>query len=459
MKTASLFSLLVCFTYFTSYSQGIYFHNGTWKEAIIKAKQEHKIIYLDVYTTWCGPCKMMATKFFPNKEVGTFYNHNFINVSIDAEKGEGLVIAKQYNVVGYPTNLFIDPENEDVIFKTIGAPMEKEGFIENAKIAIEEYQDPMKLSEYESEFSSQKYSESFLKKYILKLERLDKLRDKEIDAYLDKFSSKEHPDSLTSFLLKVVATMNNKGFDLLIKDENKLPKYIGVKPTRNTYVDRLMFASIESSINNSNEKIFTNSLNKFQQIFPHDTERYLYFQKYYYDQTKNESNILKANIEYGDFLMSKSLDEINKQDNLEFNDFKAKMLWTIKQNIDSPKEQELALNKKIADRPECSHFATSNMADELNSMAWQVFEKNRSNKVLAQKALLWAKKASELGAVDDISTQLAIKDTYANLLFVNGKIDEAIQLESSLIEIIKKENLDGLNSFQETLQKMKDGKL
>jgi len=91
-------------------STGILFFEGTWQEAILKAKKENKLIFLDAYTTWCGPCKAMQKNIFPNEKVGELFNKNFINVKIDMEKGEGIALAKKYNVRAYPTLFFIDAQ-------------------------------------------------------------------------------------------------------------------------------------------------------------------------------------------------------------------------------------------------------------------------------------------------------------------------------------------------------------
>lgn len=99
--------------------EGIDFHTGTWQQAIEKAKAENKTIFLDAYASWCGPCKLMSSKTFTSKEVGKFFNKNFINVKMDMEKGEGVALSKKYPITAYPTLLFINAEGE-VIAKTIG---------------------------------------------------------------------------------------------------------------------------------------------------------------------------------------------------------------------------------------------------------------------------------------------------------------------------------------------------
>lgn len=92
--------------------KGISFFKGSWKEALAKSKKENKPVFVDIYATWCGPCKMMSRLVFTQKDVGEFYNENFINVKVDAEKGEGRAIARKYNVRAYPTLLYVDGDGQ-----------------------------------------------------------------------------------------------------------------------------------------------------------------------------------------------------------------------------------------------------------------------------------------------------------------------------------------------------------
>lgn len=98
---------------------GINFHQGSWKEALELARKEGKLIFLDISTSWCPPCKMLKENTFPNKEVGNFYNANFINVAVDGEKGEGVTLARKFNISAYPTLMFINPEGK-IIGQTAG---------------------------------------------------------------------------------------------------------------------------------------------------------------------------------------------------------------------------------------------------------------------------------------------------------------------------------------------------
>ena len=74
----------------------ISFEERTWAEIKAKAAKEKKAIFLDAYTSWCGPCKKIAKEVFTKNEVADYYNTNFVNASFDMEKGEGPKLAKQF---------------------------------------------------------------------------------------------------------------------------------------------------------------------------------------------------------------------------------------------------------------------------------------------------------------------------------------------------------------------------
>lgn len=91
---------------------GIQFFKGSWGEVLAKSKKEQKPIFLDIYATWCGPCKKMVKYTFSDKEVAKYYNANFINLSLDGEKDLGLLLANKFQITGYPALLFINEEGE-----------------------------------------------------------------------------------------------------------------------------------------------------------------------------------------------------------------------------------------------------------------------------------------------------------------------------------------------------------
>ncbi|HIP35711.1 MAG TPA: DUF255 domain-containing protein [Crocinitomix sp.] len=115
---------------------GIEFFHGTWEEALAKSKKENKLIFMDAYASWCGPCKMMAKNTFTKEEVGDFFNKNFINVKMDMEKHkEGRRLSQKYGLRAYPTLYFINAK-EEVKHVSIGYLKPKQ-LIEQGKLALQ----------------------------------------------------------------------------------------------------------------------------------------------------------------------------------------------------------------------------------------------------------------------------------------------------------------------------------
>jgi thioredoxin 1 len=94
--------------------KGIQFTEGSWASLLKKAKKENKLIFLDAYTTWCGPCKQLQKNVFTREDVAGVFNGNFINVKIDMEAGEGPALARRYPIEGYPTLFFINGKGKVV---------------------------------------------------------------------------------------------------------------------------------------------------------------------------------------------------------------------------------------------------------------------------------------------------------------------------------------------------------
>ena len=104
------------------FGQGIVFmDNEPWNKVLQKAKEQNRLIFMDCYTVWCGPCKGLAQDIFPQKQVGDFFNSHFINVKYDMEKGDGKMLREKYKeyIIGFPTLLLLDA-NGNVVHQMAG---------------------------------------------------------------------------------------------------------------------------------------------------------------------------------------------------------------------------------------------------------------------------------------------------------------------------------------------------
>ena len=147
MKTF-IFLLLIAFPLLIlAQEKGVHFqHEASWKEVQAKAKAEKKYIFMDCFTTWCGPCKYMSASIFPMENVGTFMNDKFISVKVQLDTTakddevvkswyqDGHDLAQKYDVRAYPTYLVFD-EDGNVVHRFVGSSPAEE-FLAKVKLSL-----------------------------------------------------------------------------------------------------------------------------------------------------------------------------------------------------------------------------------------------------------------------------------------------------------------------------------
>ena len=95
--------------------------NEAWETVVKKAQKQKKPIFVDCYTSWCGPCRKLASEVFTREDVGELLNKRFVCVKYDVEKGAGLDFARKYRdqIHAFPTLLHIKTDGT-VIQRTVG---------------------------------------------------------------------------------------------------------------------------------------------------------------------------------------------------------------------------------------------------------------------------------------------------------------------------------------------------
>lgn len=95
---AILFVLFIFLGSICSFGQGIVFFEGDYNTALAKAKQEGKILFVDFYADWCGPCKKMAKDVFTLSVVGEYFKDRFVSIQIDTENPANKQLVKQCKI-------------------------------------------------------------------------------------------------------------------------------------------------------------------------------------------------------------------------------------------------------------------------------------------------------------------------------------------------------------------------
>lgn len=147
-------------------SEGVAFVEGkTFAEVLHKAKEEGKMLFIDCYTCWCGPCRMMATQVFPQKKVGDYFNEHFVSFKIDMEKGEGPELKNKFSVRAYPTFLFLDGDGKE-INRIVGGDSDADKFLKSVDDGI----GTLSLSSLAKRYEGGERDTTFLLSYLKALD-------------------------------------------------------------------------------------------------------------------------------------------------------------------------------------------------------------------------------------------------------------------------------------------------
>ena len=169
-------------------NRSIVFREGNWEKILKQAKKEKKLIFVDCYTSWCGPCKMLAKNVFTQDKVADFYNTEFVCVKMDMEKGEGPALAKKYEVQAFPTLLYIDSKGE--LKHCVVGMQDADVLIGNGRTALS---GEASLETLQARYEAGERDEAFVKQYMEVLYKAyrPKLQKEVVTAYIDSLSEKE----------------------------------------------------------------------------------------------------------------------------------------------------------------------------------------------------------------------------------------------------------------------------
>ncbi|MBP8073806.1 MAG: thioredoxin family protein [Bacteroidia bacterium] len=180
MKKLLVLLCLLAGMQFAVAASEIQFEQSAFTEVLAKAKSENKLVFLDAYTSWCGPCKWMAKNAFTDPDVATYFNDHFVNLTVDMEKGEGVELAKQFAINAYPTLLFLDGTGK-VVHVTVGARAAAD-LLQLGKDVVEGR--ALSIADLEKQFAEGERNPKFLHDYILALARAGKAYDAPLEAYM-----------------------------------------------------------------------------------------------------------------------------------------------------------------------------------------------------------------------------------------------------------------------------------
>ncbi|MDF1867622.1 MAG: thioredoxin family protein, partial [Saprospiraceae bacterium] len=205
------------------FSQGIEFFQGTWDEALALAKEKDKIIFVDAFAVWCGPCKRMAKNVFTQEKVGDFYNSNFINVKLDMERGEGLKFRQKYPVGAFPTLFYIDYTGE--VVKQVRGAQQADPLIQLGSSVLKSID---RSGQYAEEYEKGNRNPELVYKYVQSLNKAGKSSLKVSNEYFrdDRDMTNELNIQL---LFESTVAADSRIFDLFAKNYIAIGKVKGLQ--------------------------------------------------------------------------------------------------------------------------------------------------------------------------------------------------------------------------------------
>ncbi|MEM6805840.1 MAG: thioredoxin family protein, partial [Bacteroidota bacterium] len=238
-------SFLLFFIYSqASFGQGINFVKGSWEEVLTMARKERKLVFVDAYTTWCGPCKAMDRNTFPKAEVGDFFSENFISYKLDMEKGEGPEIGSKYAVVAYPTMLFVNYQG-DIVHRIMGYRGPKE-LLGEARSALSPSKNKATI---ELEYESGNREPDIIREYAIH----QKEAGRDYRDYADEYFATQQGKALLSkknwqAIQELSHSLAGSEYLFLIKKQKKFIRSYGAKPVLGKIYEVMKAATLESGL-------------------------------------------------------------------------------------------------------------------------------------------------------------------------------------------------------------------
>lgn len=401
MKKILLFLLILPFAV-VGQEKGITFEHGlNWSQIKEKAKKENKFIFVDLFTTWCGPCKYMSATVFPQTKVGDFFNSKFVNTKIQMDKTdkdseevkawyeEAERFGKDYKIAAYPTFLIFNPQGE-LVHRMVGGG-DADEFIERSKDALKpETQYYALLKAFNENPTDLTLAHRMVRAANTAYDEATVTQAEDI------IISHTKPENLTkecaAYLVANTRTSRSKAFELLRDNPEKIDALLEKNGAANRVlatvaINEVLGTKIDFNTEPNWEALKTEISDKYTNINFDPIFKLMKAQ--YYVQSRNWSSLTDI---VDSYLTSEDLN-----------------------------------------------------SNQLNSYAWEIFE-NSTDAACLDAALKWSKRAVE----QDVKS--AYLDTYANLLYKKGDKINAIKWQEEALSLATEGEQD---NYQDTLAKMK----
>lgn len=260
--------MILCLPAFSQ--KGVNFENLTYSEALKKAGEKHKLVFLDAYTSWCGACREMDKKVFPQEKAGDFFNQHFVCVKYNMDEGEGPELVKRFDLSAYPTYLLIRPDG--IVQHRVVGGSDIDDFI--AK--IEKGMNPLtSLCYLEHRYQQKDMTKTEMLHYVIALaeanqkERADSIATELFQRLSDSERLKKQYWPI--FEVSVIETIDQPKYNFFLRHKAEIAREIGEEPV-NARITRLysnyLYRYLTKYINQSEQKFNPYMIHLIRQQLP-----------------------------------------------------------------------------------------------------------------------------------------------------------------------------------------------
>ncbi len=431
--------------------------NLSWNQIREKARAENKYIFVDCFTTWCGPCKWMNDNIFGQVKVGSFFNAHFINVRLQMDKNanddqaikywyeDANRIANKYDISAYPTYLFFAPDGE-IVHRFVGAAKDENEFIRRASDALDNHTQYYSVIAHWKDHKDDSAYLYHVLEVVAKSDNVEQLHEI-ATAYVECL---KEPLEKTNIHLFYFNSSNDFCFKLMLKNAAKVNEWMGETYVANQVSSTIFKEEVEPLFLKSDpldwDEISFNIRNKYSMLGDALTER---LHRQFRQSIKGQIDA----VVYNKIVLSPDWVGISKGLHSRYPHF----------NWNEPLlESRVGYFVSKKQWPECSkaiYDLLHNCGNQLvwpmiNNMAWYDVFLHSSDRRTLRETIRWMRIYVSQSPYD-----LQALDTYANLLYKYGRKSEAITFETKANYIISQgtHSAKEVNIYKITLEKMQNG--
>jgi thioredoxin-related protein len=255
-----------------------------------KASDQMLMLFVDVYATWCGPCKMMDQQVYTDPAVADYMNTHFVNVRLDGESEYGMQYVTEQQLEGYPTMYVFSDEGERISNILGFKPAEE--LVASLKTTLEGYQSVKKYRALHAQGNLE--AEAFAD-YIAVVRKMG--NPEQADLLADEYMEEVMDPKLSDNDIRVVAyhmDLDDVWWNTFAADRDRLKEILGedyLPAMENIYNTTLIKAVDENRID-----LVSKLANELSPLVEKETGswdlRSLPFIQYYYYSEQTENLIL-----------------------------------------------------------------------------------------------------------------------------------------------------------------------